>query len=178
MQTEAHTNLLTLRSQPIGAISIDSPLIAAEVIKNLRIRGKEWRPSVMPEDLRKLKISKLAVKTEGSDFEIRWVGDLNPFYNPVIFGRVESRGSGSRIEASFKLNRRNILVTVVLPLAMVVMGLAEDPNPVWLVFSALMIIIVSIIIVRKRTDEPMRARLIEVLNTAARPDARHSKLRG
>jgi hypothetical protein len=172
MYLPAPSSPLSSRSQPLDTISIDSPLTPAEVIEKLRVRGKEWRKSALPEDLREFRIEKLAVKTEGSEFEISWEGDTNPLYNPVSFGKLEPRGSGSQIKAAFKLNRRTITAFVVLPLAMVAIGVSLHPDTVSVVLSAFMLIAVSIMFVRKRTDEPMRTRLIEVLEAAARPDAR------
>lgn len=171
VQTQTLSSLFSLKSQPVQAISIDSPLAPANVIEKLRQRGREWRKSALPDDLKTFRIETLLVKIDGSDFEISWTGDVNPFYNPVVFGTVEARGNGSHIQAGFKLNRRRIVAFVILPLIMVLLGLSPHPTRIWLVLSALMVIAVSILFVRKRTDEPMRTRLIEVLNAAAKSDA-------
>jgi hypothetical protein len=86
---------------PLGTIQIDSPFPPPDVLDNLRARGREWRESAVPEDLKKLTVRNLAVATNGSTFQMQWTGNVSPLYNPLCFGTVQPYGNGSRIRAGF-----------------------------------------------------------------------------
>lgn len=158
---------------PLGTIKIDSALPPGDVIENLRLRGKEWRESAVPADLRKFKVMSLGVTVEDSRFEMAWLGDISPFYNPVCFGSVEQVGTGSRIKAGFKLNARNLMmmggyaVMAILPL------IGGGSTFSW-ILSGIMFATLAAMAARNRSAEPMRTRLIEALTSAAQQPARNS----
>jgi hypothetical protein len=156
----------------LGTITIDSTLQPADVIENLRIRGKEWRESAVPEDLRKFKVTGLGVTTKGSEFELYWGGDISPFYNPVCFGSVEAVGTGSRISAGFKLHARTILMMGALA-AMAIMPLIGGGSTFSWILAGVMFALLVAGAVKNRSAEPMRARLIETLASAARQPAKN-----
>jgi hypothetical protein len=166
VQTQALSSRLYFRSEPLGTISFDSPLQPAVVLENLCTRGREWRESAIAENLRKHKVGKLFVEIEGSQFEMRW-GAANPFFNPTCFGTVQPYGEGSRIRAGFKLYKRDFVFMgaaftgAVFPL---VMGMWST---FYVGYFAVMVILLSPMVLKNRTSEPMRTRLIEALESAA-----------
>jgi hypothetical protein len=167
VQVQALSSRLFFRSQPLGTIWIDSPLRPAVVLENLRVRGKEWRESAVPEDLRKLKIGSLSVEIEGSQFQMRWLGDTNPFYNPLCFGTAQPYGDGSRIRAGFKLTTKDFLIVGCVA-AMPVLGLLGRQSIFNWVLVGIMVMLLIYTAARNRSAEPMRTRLIEVLTNAAK----------
>jgi len=150
-----------------GKIWIDSLLPPAAVLENLRARGRQWRQSAVPEDLRKFKVYSLGVETTGSEFQMYWLGRISPFYNPLCFGTVEQTANGSRISAGFKLSRREFIFIgaalggAVLPL---LLGMWTT---VYVGYFVVMLMLLAPMVMKNRTAEPMRARLIEVLANAA-----------
>ena len=150
-----------------GKIWIDSPLPPATVLENLRARGREWRESAVPEDLRKFKVQILGVEITGSEFQMHWLGDISPFYNPMCYGTVEEAGNGSRITAGFKSAPREVLLIVALGgMAVLPMLLGSTSRIQWLL-GAFMLACLAWAVLKNRTSEPMRTRLIEVLTNAA-----------
>jgi hypothetical protein len=141
---------------------IDSPLPPAVVLENLRARGHQWRESSVPDDLRKLGIINLKVETKGAQFEMRWGRSLL-VYNPICFGIVQPYGDGSRIRAGFKLSMRAFLLVTVM-VATAVLTLFSDRSMMDWARFAYFAIIVTFLVSRNRSAEPMRARLIEVLS--------------
>ena len=164
MATSALSSRLYSRSEPIGTITIDSELQPADVIANLGSRG--WRESQIPEDLKKFKVTSLAVERKGLEFEMYWNGAISPFYNPVCFGIVQPYGNGSRIRAGFKLNSKMFRFFAVVAFSALIFPL---PNPsLWeLALSGLMLSTIAYPLLKNRTREPMRTRLIDVLTEAA-----------
>ena len=150
-----------------GKIWIDSLLPPAAVLENLRARGRQWRQSAVPEDLRKFKVYSLGVETTGSEFQMYWLGRISPFYNPLCFGTVEQTANGSRISAGFKLTRHEFIFIgaalggAVLPL------LLGRWTTFYVGYFVVMLILLAPMVMKNRTAEPMRARLIEVLANAA-----------
>lgn len=162
-------------SAPLGTIQIDSPFPPPDVLENLRTRGREWRESAVPEDLKKFTVRNLAVATDGSTFQMQWAGNVSPLYNPLCFGTVQPYGNGSRIRAGFRLNRRALIAIGYLPAMVVVSLVGGDRSTVIWVLVAIAIVIVAFTFGWNRTSEPMRARLVEVLATAAQePAGSHS----
>ena len=150
-----------------GKIWIDSPLPPAAVLENLRVRGREWRDSAVPEDLRKFKVQTLGLEITGSEFQMHWLGNISPFYNPLCYGTVEQAGNGSRITAGFKRALRQVLLIVALAsMALLPILLGSTSRIQWLL-SVLMLACLALAVLKNRTSEPMRTRLIEVLTNAA-----------
>jgi hypothetical protein len=145
---------------------IESPIPATDVIENLRARAKEWRAAAVPEDLKKFKVERLDAVIDDLDFEIRWVGDVSPFYNPVIYGQVEPTIHGSRIRAGFGISRRTIFIMTLYAIAAILPLLNGGDRFTW-ILAAFMATSLSIWAFRNRSDQPMRTRLVEVLATAA-----------
>ena len=152
---------------PLGTVTIDSPLPPSAVIENIRSRGKDPRESAIRDDLRQLKVTGLAVEIDGSQFEIRWVGNISPLYNPVCFGVVEPYGDGSRIRAGFKLQGRLLSFLYYIAAAAIVAVLISQLDRDWQIFTAIIAVLIFIAAINGRR-EPKRAALIEVLTTAAR----------
>ena len=152
---------------PLGTVTIDSPLLPPAVIENIRARGKDWPESAIPDDLRKFKVRSLAVEIDGSQFEIRWVGNISPLYNPVCFGIVEPYGDGSRIRGGFKLQGRLLSFLYYVATAAIVAFLISQLDRDWQIFTAIIAVLLFIAAINGRR-EPKRAALIEVLTTAAR----------
>jgi len=152
-------------SAPLGTITVDSPLKPEEVIAHLGRGG--WREGAIPEDLRKFKVTGLAVEKKGREFEMHWAGSISPLYNPVCFGIAQPLGDGSRLRAGFKLDRRSLRLFGLFT-AMPIVSLMGRLDTFILILAALMFISVGSAMVRNRTSEPMRSRLIDVLTDAAK----------
>jgi hypothetical protein len=157
------------KAEPIGAIVIDSPHPPSVVLENLRVRGKEWRASAIPEDLRKLKVGALHVEIDGSEFKIRW-GPANPLYNPMCFGTVQPYGEGSRIRGGFKLSLRDATPLALFGVATLLPLLLDWSIAHW-AFFGFAIFMAAFVGLRYRSVEPMRSRLVDVLSEAAKTPA-------
>jgi hypothetical protein len=166
VQTQALSNRLSFRSEPLGTISFDSPLQPPAVLENLRARGREWRATAIPEDLRKRKVGNLLVEIEGAGFQMRWTG-VNPFFNPTCFGTVQPYRDGSRIRAGFKLYKRDFVFIGAAFAGAVFPLLMGRWSTFYLGYFGLMVIFLSAVVLKNRTSEPMRTRLVEVLEIAA-----------
>ena len=153
---------------------MDSPLQPAEVIQNLETRGREWRESAVPKVLRKY-ASGLAVQTNGSQFRMKWYGAAA---NPVCVGIVQPHGDGSRIRAGFQLDPDENLYLFLVTLLGIFQVLQDRSAFTWVLlgFFGLLWLHVGIALVRRRSGEPMRSQLIEVLTTAAqhKPELAHA----
>jgi hypothetical protein len=145
---------------------IESPIPATDVIENLRTRGKQWRASAVPEDLRKFKVETLEVTIDDLEFEMRWFGDVSPFYNPVIYGQVEPTINGSRIRAGFGISRRTIYLMTLYAI-MAILPLLNGGTRFQWILAGFMATSLSFWAFHNRNDQPMRTRLVEVLATAA-----------
>lgn len=148
---------------------MDSPLQPADVISNLR--GRSWRESQIPEDLKKFKVSSLVVESKGLGFEMYWNGLISPFYNPLCFGIVQPYGEGSRIRAGFKLNSKLFRFFGAAAFCALIL-LLGNPSVWEFALSALMLSTVAYPLLKNRTREPMRTRLIEALTEAAKAPKR------
>lgn len=137
------------------------------MIENIRVAGKEWRPSAVPEDLKKFHVQSLVVEISGHDFQISWAGAISPFYNPVCFGAVDWSPAGSRIRIGFGLSKRD--AARMLPYAfMAIFPLLINPTKVYWGLFGLMFFCLGGWALHNRAHEPMRSRLIDVVNKAAR----------
>jgi len=151
-----------------GTISIDSPLPPTAVLENLRTRGRQWRASSVPDDLRnKFKVGGLGVEIKGSEFRMYWHGQISPFYNPLCFGTVEQTTNGSRITAGFKLSRRELISIGAYATSALLPFLMGHPSAFTWLLAAVMFVCLAAWTMKNRASEPMRARLIEVLANAA-----------
>ena len=149
-------------------IEIVSPLEPAEVLANLRARGKEWRESSVPEDLRKLNVGPLGVTISGSRFKLSWSGNVSPLHNPVCFGTLEPIANGTRITARFGQDIRPLL-PMFLMIAISSIDVAFNPRPIPMILLGVFLILLLSMFVRNRNVEPLRARLIDVIAAAAQP---------
>jgi hypothetical protein len=161
----------------VGAIEIVSPLGPTEVVENLRLRGKEWRESAVPEELRKLSVTGLVVTTSGSSFTLYWLGNIGPFYNPFCFGSVEPAGNGSRIVARFKLNTHGVVFAFFLPVMLILHSFTAQSPLLW-VALAVATFMYAFVAGGNRGTDLLRARLIEVLATAAQTPVEVSRREG
>src|SRR5437868_4471029 len=73
VETPTLSRRLYFRAEPLGTITMDSALPPSAVIENLEARGREWRESAIPDDVREF-ASSLAVQVEGSEFKMKWSG--------------------------------------------------------------------------------------------------------
>jgi hypothetical protein len=149
-------------------IEIVSPLEPAEVIANLRARGKEWRESSVPDDLRKLKVGTLCVSISDLRFDLLWSGNVSPFYNPVCSGTMEPTTDGTRIAARFRRDLRT-LMPYFLMVAILIIQVAMEPKPIPLILLGIFLILFVGMAMGKRKVAPLRAGLIDILTTAAQP---------
>jgi hypothetical protein len=141
---------------------IDSHLTPEAVLRNIRATGH----AVIPEDLAKLKVSKMSVMTRGSTFEMHWVGPINPLFYYMCVGEIVPTENGCRVNAVLKKDRRAILFWASIAL-MGVLALMGPRSTVDLILSAFMLSLVAFVLLRRRTAEPMRTRLVEALESAA-----------
>ena len=157
-----------------NGIEIVSPLAPAEVIANLRARGKEWRESSVPDDLKKLKVGPLGVIVSDMKFDMCWSGNVSPFHNPVCSGTVEPTTNGTRITARFRRNLQSVM-PYFLMVGLLIVQVAIEPRPIPLLLLAIFLIIFVGMAMGKSKVPPLRAGLIDVLTTAAQPPvANHS----
>ena len=156
---------LYFRKEPIGTVTMDSALQPAELIRNIETRGKEWRESTVPLPLRKF-ASGLGVQINGVEFRMKWSGSAG---SPVCFGTVYPYGDGSRIRAGFKLDLKEYAFLLVVTFLAVFQALEDRLIFAWVLvgFFGLLWLYTGISLVRRRSGEPMRTQLIEVLKTAA-----------
>jgi len=158
-------------------IEIISPLEPAEVLANLRERGKEWRESSVPEDLRKLKVGPLCITISDLKFDLRWSGNVSPFFNPVCSGTLEPTQNGTRITARFGRDLRTVMPYFLLVGILVVQVVAIEPRPIPVLVLAIFFIIFAFMAVGKSKVGPLRARLIDVITTAAQPPVANPAVR-
>ena len=151
-----------------GKIEIISPLEPAEVIANLRARGKEWRESSVPADLRKLKVGTLCVSISDTKFDLFWAGNVSPFHNPVCSGTMEPTTNGTRITARFRRDLRSVM-PYSLMVAILIIQVAIKPHPIPLILLGIFLILLASMATGKSTVRPLRAALIDVLAIAAQP---------
>jgi hypothetical protein len=170
METAALTSRFFFRPRTLGEITIDSQLTPTEVIENLRTVEGELRESGVPEDLRKFNVRNLALEVTELYFEMRWIGSISPFYNPVCHGSVDRTPTGSRIRIAFGLNRGDVSIMAILVLGVTLPFLTGGSKLKW-VFLAVMLVILAYGAFHNRSAEPMRARLIEIVSRAASPGA-------
>ena len=153
---------LLFRSEPLGTVTLDAALPPVGVIANLRAREREWRESYVPAELKKVGLTRLGVTVKASSFEMQWLGNISPLYNPVCFGVVQPYGEGSRIRAGFKLSR-NSLILLGAYTAMGVINLFGGLNWFRLALSWSMLGTVAGMAFWKTDAGPARAELINVL---------------
>lgn len=166
MQTQTLSSRLFFKPQALDALTIESPLAPTDVIENIRAAGKQWRPSAVPEDLKRFNVQRLSVEISGLDFEMHWAGSISPFYNPVCYGTVDSGPSGSRICIGFGLNKKHLRIIALYALAAIIPLTTDGDKIYWSLFG-LMFIILGFWALHNRSKEPMRSRLIDVVRDAA-----------
>jgi hypothetical protein len=157
------------KSSPLGVgeIEIASPFEPDVVLENLRARGREWRASAVPEDLRPYNVTNLTADVSGSEFALRWVGSASSFYSPVCFGVVERTSQGSSIKARFKRDLKAIKpILFLFPLA--ILQFASDRSAVTGLLVVAWVLILASMARGRNHKGPLCARLIDVLTTAAR----------
>lgn len=157
-------------------IAIISPLDPAEVLANLRQRGKEWRESSVPEDLRKLKVGPLCITISDLKFDLRWSGNVSPFHNPVCSGTLEPTQNGTRITAKFGRDLRTVM-PYFLMVGILVVQVAIEPRPIPVILLAFFLIIFAFLAIGKSKVGALRTRLIDVITTAAQPPVANPAVR-
>jgi hypothetical protein len=163
---------------PPDEIEIISPLEPAEVVANLRARGKEWRESAVPKDLRKFKVRSLYVRISDLKFDLGWSGNVSPIHNPICFGTLEPIANGTRITARFGRELRPLL-PMFLFIAISSIDVAINPRPGPSILLGVFVILLLSMLVRRKNVERLRDRLIDVIAAAAQPPvARESPVFG
>ena len=158
------------RAIPVSAAEIEivSPLEPAHVVANLRARGKEWRESAIPDDLRKLKVGSLGVSISDMTFDLCWYGSVSPFYNPVCTGTMEPTSDGTRITARFRRDLRTVM-PYFLMVGLLIIQVAIEPRPIPVIILGIFVILFAGMARGKNKVPALRAGLIDVLTTAAHP---------
>ena len=177
MATESLGSITGAAPVSLGEIEIVSPLQPADVIANLSARGKEWRESSVPDDLRKLKVGSLCVSISDTKFDLFWSGNVSPFYNPVCSGTVEPTTNGTRINARFRRDLRTVM-PYFLMVGILIIQVAIEPRPIPVIILGIFVILFAGMARGKSKVPPLRAGLIDVLTTAAQPPvAKHHVVR-
>ena len=168
----------TTRAAPVppAEIEIVSPLEPAEVVENLRARGKEWRESSIPDDLRKLKVGSLGVSISDVRFDLCWYGSVSPFYNPVCSGTVEPTTKGARITARFRRDLRTVM-PYFLMVGLLIIQVAIEPRPIPVIILGIFVILFAGMARGKSKVPRLRAGLVDVLTTAAQPPVANPAVR-
>ena len=161
---------------PPAEIEVISPLEPADVVANLRARGKEWRESSIPDDLRKLKVGSLSVSISDMTFDLCWYGSVSPFYNPVCSGTVEPTTNGTRITARFRRDLRTVM-PYFLMVALLIIQVAIEPRPIPVIILGIFVVLFAGMVRGKSKVPRLRAGLIDVLTTAAQPPVAHPSVR-
>ena len=174
MPTRSLASRFTFTPEPVGAVVIDSPSPPEVVLENLRDRGREWRPSAMPDSLKKAKVVGLKIKISGAEFEMRWLARSNPLYNPLCHGLVQPYGDGSRIRAGFRRDRKAFWM-LMLPFASIALSFFIHRDFWYGVIGGAMLAYTALFLLTRRTPEPMRSALIEVIEKAARQRPRETR---
>lgn len=167
MPTRSLARRFTLTPEPMGAVVIDSPLPPDIVLDRLRKWKDEWRVSAMPESMRKSKIVGLKMKIDGAQFEMRWLSRSNPLYNPLCYGIVQPYGEGSRIRAGFRIDQKAFWMLMV-PFGAIALSFFIHADYWYGAIGGAMLIYTAFLLVTRRTPEPMRSALVEVLEKVAR----------
>jgi len=170
MPARSLASRFTLTPEPIGTVVIDSPSPPEVVLDNLRGRGREWRESAMPQSLKKAKVVGLKLEITGAEFEMRWLARSNPLYNPLCYGIVQPYGDGSRIRAGFRVDQKAFWMLMV-PFAGIALGFFLNGDVWYGVIGGAMLIYTGFVLCTRRTPEPMRSALIELLQQVARQRA-------
>jgi hypothetical protein len=158
-----------MRNKRADAIRLLSPLKSEQVLNNLKQRGREWRESVLPPDLRNAGVKNLSVETKGDGFTLQWVGGASVLYNPAFIGSViDVAGGGSEI--SGHIGRKipqplAIVVLVALPFqafltSSVLLGWTSAAVILWTLFHLLW--------TKRRGTEALEPNLLRVIEEAAR----------
>ena len=153
------------RGHPIW---ITSALAPADVLGNLRMRGPEWRESSVPDDLRRIGVSRLTVSLSGNEFRAQWQGKISPLYNPVCFGAVDPTDEGSRISAWFKLRPTDIVAALCL-IALPALAVANGPSPLHLLYLFVIGAMLATLLGGRGKTDRLRTHLLDVLKEAALP---------
>jgi hypothetical protein len=167
MPSRSLASRFTLIPEPVGAVVIDSPSPPEVVLENLRERGREWRESAMPESVKKAKVVGLKLEITGAEFEMRWLARSNPLYNPLCYGIVQPYGQGSRIRAGFRVDQKAFWM-LMLPFASIALSFFIHAEFWYGVLAGLFVIYTAFLLLTRRTPEPMRSALIEVIERVAR----------
>jgi hypothetical protein len=151
--------------QTVLTIGIDSRVPPHEVIDSLCARGREWRESAVPAELRKLNITGIDVRTVDYQFELQWAGRGRPLYNPICFGTVQPYGDGSRIRAGFKIDPRDLMpLLIFVPFGVLI---ALHPSLGTLASLAAPVVLFARRMGSRRDAAVMRLGLSEILAHAA-----------
>jgi hypothetical protein len=82
-------------------VLFDSPLTNRDVLARLEVCAHEWRESALPRVLRDEGCHGVRIKLRDASFRIQAEGGRRRPYVPVLIGRVDAAGAGSRIRARF-----------------------------------------------------------------------------
>jgi hypothetical protein len=83
------------------SLRFESRLKSNQVFDNLRARGREWRESRIPDELKKIGVKGLDVRLNDDEFMMQWTGNVSPVYSPALKGVIEDTRAGSDVKARF-----------------------------------------------------------------------------
>ena len=149
-------------------LRFQSALKSDQVLDNLRARGREWRESAIPEELRKIGVRGLSVQLDDDTFAMRWSGNVSPIYSPALKGAIEDTKSGSEIAAGFglmPLTKGAIVYLVAIPIQLL---LQWDWIGSWIIAGVLGLFLIQLLISGRGRTETFKSHLVIVLEDALR----------
>ena len=155
-------------TRPDRPLRFQSALKSNQVFDNLRARGRDWRESATPEELRKIGVTGLQVELEDDTFAMRWGGNVSPIYSPALKGRIEDTKSGSEIYAGFGLMPVTIAEAVFFIAIPIQLLLRWNWIGSWIIAGLLGLLLIRLLLSGRGRTETFKSHLLIVLNDALR----------
>src|SRR4051812_29094636 len=151
---------------------IRTPLSQYDISWNLQKRANDWRESVIPEELRKIGITKLVLEGVGEQLTLEWGGRTNPVNNPALFLTiVRLPDGGSEVTATFGRGSLRIFALLLL-LTTPLQALGGERGPLrWFFAAASLAISLAFLITGKSNTPILKAQLMKVVEQATRSHA-------
>src|SRR3954464_7964323 len=158
-----------------------TPLSQYDISWNLQKRANDWRESVIPEELRKIGITKLVLEGVGEQLTLEWGGRTNPVNNPALFLTiVRLPDGGSEVTARFGRGSLRIFAVLLL-LSTPLQAIGHERGPWrWFFVAASLAISLAFLITGKSNTPLLKAHLMKVVKEASRsrgvevPDPMHA----
>src|SRR4051812_5598656 len=148
---------------------IRTPLSQYDISWNLQKRANDWRESVIPEELRKIGITKLILEGVGEQLTLEWGGHTNPVNNPALFLTILRLPEGG-CEVTAQMGRGKFQVFALIALlSSPLQLLSEDRGPLRWFFVAAQIAISLGFLITGRSGTPLlKAHLMKIFESATR----------